>query len=97
MARPTRRFVAVKSAERQAARVDHKTRDFFVRQRTLPVNTIRAHLSEVGIVVAKGMHGVERPFWAADELPAAAQGAPRRGRLIDVRGDAESGSRSGPI
>ena len=32
--RPTMRFVPVKSAERQAALLDHKTRDFLVRQRT---------------------------------------------------------------
>ena len=46
----------VKSAERQAALLDHKTRDFLVRQRTQLVtpeaclrhDTIRAHLSEFG-------------------------------------------------
>jgi transposase len=43
--RPTMRFVPVKSAERQAALLDHKTRDFLVRQRTQMVNTIRAHIS----------------------------------------------------
>jgi transposase len=32
--RPTMRFVPVKSAERQAALLDPKTRDFLVRQRT---------------------------------------------------------------
>ena len=64
--RPTMRFVPVKSAGvrprtppvrergRTAALLDHKTRDFLVRQRTQLVNTIRAHLSEFGIVVAKG-------------------------------------------
>src|SRR6056297_164378 len=60
--RPTMRFVPVKSAERQAPLLDHKTRDFLVRQRTQLVtpeaclrhDTIRAHLSEFGIVVAKG-------------------------------------------
>jgi transposase len=71
--RPTMRFVPVKSAERQAALLDHKTRDFLIRQRTQLVNTIRAHLSEFGIVVAKGIHNVERLLAAADELPAAAR------------------------
>jgi hypothetical protein len=46
--RPTMRFVPVKSAERQAAHLDHKTRDFLVRQRTQTVNAIRVHLSEFG-------------------------------------------------
>ena len=73
--RPTMRFVPVKSAERQAALLDHKTRDFLVRQRTQLVNTIRAHLSEFGIVVAKGIHNVERLLAAAKVLPAAARPA----------------------
>ena len=46
--RPTMRFVSVKSAERQTALLDHKARDFLVRQRTQTVNAIRAHLSEFG-------------------------------------------------
>lgn len=37
--RPTMRFVPVKSAARQGALVDHKTRDFLVRQQTRLVNT----------------------------------------------------------
>jgi transposase len=87
--RPTMRFVTVKSAERQAALLDHKTRDFPVRQRTQFVNTIRARVSEFGIVVAKGIHSEEdqkiawraifptneRLLEAARDLPAAAQPA----------------------
>ena len=73
--RPTMRFVPVKSAERQAALLDHKTREFLVRQRTQLVNTIRAHLSEFGIVVAKGIHNVDRLLEASSELPDAARPA----------------------
>jgi len=73
--RPTMRFVPVKSAERQAALLDHKTRDFLVRQRTQLVNTVRAHLSEFGIVVAKGVHNVDRLLAATTELPATARPA----------------------
>jgi len=73
--RPTMRFVPVKSAERQAALLDHKTRDFLVRQRTQLINTIRAHLSEFGIVVAKGIHNVDRLLETATDLPAAARPA----------------------
>ena len=73
--RPTMRFVPVKSAERQAALLDHKTRDFLVRQRTQLVNTIRAHLSEFGIVVAKGIHDVDRLLEASTELPEATRPA----------------------
>jgi transposase len=50
--RPTMRFVPVKSADRQAALLDHKARDFLVRQRTQIINAVRAHLGEFGVVVA---------------------------------------------
>ena len=73
--RPTMRFVPVKSANRQAALLDHKTRDFLVRQQTQIVNAIRAHLAEFGIVVAKGIHNVDRLLAAAEEAPDAARPA----------------------
>jgi len=70
--RPTMRFVPVKSAEQQAALLDHKARDFLVRQRTQTVNAIRAHLAEFGIVVAKGIHNLDRLIEAAHDVPEAA-------------------------
>jgi len=70
--RPTMRFVPVKSAEAQAALLDHKARDFLIRQQTQTVNTIRAHLAEFGIVVAKGIHNVDRLLEAAGQTPEAA-------------------------
>lgn len=73
--RPTMRFVPVKSAARQAALLDHKAGDFLVRQRTQIVNAIRAHLSEFGTVVAKGVHNVDRLFDAAHDVPDAARPA----------------------
>lgn len=42
------RFVPVTSADAQAALLDHKARDFLIRQQTRTVNTIRAHLAEFG-------------------------------------------------
>lgn len=75
VARPTMRFVPVKSAERQAALLDHKARDFLVRQRTQTVNAIRAHLAEFGIVVAKGIHNLDRLLEAARDVPEAARPA----------------------
>lgn len=75
VARPTMRFVPVKSAARQAALLDHKARDFLVRQRTQTVNAIRAHLSEFGIVVAKGIHNMDRLLEAARDVPEAARPA----------------------
>lgn len=73
--RPTMRFVPVKSAERQAALLDHKARDFLVRQRTQIVNAIRAHVGEFGVVVAKGIHNVDRLLDATRDLPDAAHPA----------------------
>jgi len=73
--RPTMRFVPVKSADRQAALMDHKTREFLVRQQTQIVNAIRAHLSEFGIVVPKGIHNVDRLLAAAKDAPEAAKPA----------------------
>ena len=73
--RPAMRFVPVKSAERQAALLDHKARDFLVRQRTQTVNAIRAHLAEFGVVVAKGIHNLDRLLAAALDAPDAARPA----------------------
>src|SRR5436305_2564246 len=52
--RPTMRFVAVKSKKAQAAVILFRTRDLLVRQRTQAINALRGHLTEFGVVVAKG-------------------------------------------
>ena len=56
VARPSMRFVPVKSSEQQAALALHRTRDLLVRQRTQLVNMIRALLAEFGIGIARGLH-----------------------------------------
>ena len=53
--RPTMRFVAVKSPERQSALAVHRTRDLLIRQRTQLVNMMRAQLAEFGIALPKGI------------------------------------------
>ena len=55
VARPTMRFVPVKSAEQQAALSMHRTRDLLVKQRTQLVNMIRGLLAEFGIDIPKGL------------------------------------------
>jgi transposase len=52
--RPNMRFVAVKSAEQQAAVIVFRTRDLLVRQRTQSINALRGHLAEFGLVAPKG-------------------------------------------
>src|SRR6476620_9259954 len=59
MSRPGMRFVPIKSAEQQAALMLHKTRELFVKQRTMSVNALRSHLSEFGIIIAKGIGRID--------------------------------------
>ena len=53
--RPTMRFVAVKSAERQSLLMLHRTRELLIRQRTMLVNALRAHMAEFGVVARVGL------------------------------------------
>lgn len=55
VSRPGMRCVPVKSEEQQAVLMLHRTRALFVRQRTMVINALRAHLAEFGLVVAKGI------------------------------------------
>ncbi len=57
--RPSMRFVAVKSAEQQSVLVVHRTRELLVRQRTMLVNAIRAHMAEFGVVARVGLPQVK--------------------------------------
>jgi len=52
--RPSMRFVPAKTAEQQSVLVLHRSRDLLMRQRTMLLNAIRAHLSEFGIVASQG-------------------------------------------
>ena len=54
VARPTMRFVPVKSLEQQAALSMHRTRDLLVKQRTQLINMIRGLLAEFGVDIPKG-------------------------------------------
>jgi transposase len=48
--RPSMRFVPTKTPEQQSCLMLHRTRHLFIRQQTAVINTIRAHLAELGIV-----------------------------------------------
>src|ERR1044071_5573705 len=56
--RPTMRFVPLKTAEQQATTLLHRGREQLVRQRTMLVNALRAHLAEFGMVAAQGLRNV---------------------------------------
>jgi len=69
--RPTMRYVAIKSAEQQAALALHRTRDLFVKQRTQLVNMIRGLLAEFGIEIRRGLEQalMHAKGIAAGEIP----------------------------
>src|SRR5215204_7289859 len=56
--RPTMRFVPAKTADQQAAVLLHRGRERLVRQRTMLVNALRAHLAEFGVLGAQGLRNV---------------------------------------
>ena len=70
MSRPDMRFVPVKSADQQGVLMLHKTRALMVKQRTMAVNALRGHLSEFGLIAAKGIHRIK-------DLIALAEGEDR--------------------
>jgi transposase len=76
--RPTMRFVPIKTAEQQATALLHRGRERLVRQRTMLVNALRAHLAEFGIVAARGLRNVGQLIAIVRDdadirLPAVAQ------------------------
>ena len=48
------RFVAVRSLENHATLMRHKRREMLVSQRTQLLNGLRGHLTEVGVITARG-------------------------------------------
>jgi len=78
MSRPGMRFVPIKSAEQQATLMLHKTRELLIKQQTMSVNALRGHLSEFGIIAAKGIGRVDELLELAESdktLPDAAKAA----------------------
>jgi len=60
--RPTMRFVAIKTGEQQSVLMVHRTRELLVRQRTMLVNAIRAHMAEFGVVARVGLPQLKALF-----------------------------------
>ena len=77
--RPSMRFVPIKTKEQQTALMLHRTRQLLVRQRTMLSNALRGHLSELGVVSAKGRNGTGELLkviadTADNRVPAAVRG-----------------------
>jgi len=69
--RPSMRFVPVKDADQQAVLMMHRARNLLVRQRTMLVNALRAHLAEFGIIAPQGLRHVEQLIAAIEAESAA--------------------------
>ena len=78
--RPSMRFVAVKSAEQQSVLMLHRVRDLLMRQRTMAINALRAHLAELGIVAARGRASVKRLVAGLED--GRLQGVPELARMV---------------
>ncbi len=57
--RPTMRFVPIKTEEQQSALMLHKARELLIRQRTMLVNALRAHMAELGMIAPQGREKID--------------------------------------
>jgi transposase len=78
----SRRFVAVKSVEQQAALVPHRIRKGFLEERTATINRLRGLLSEFGVVLPKSPERLRKGLepWLAQEneyLPGSMKASAR--------------------
>ena len=76
VARPSMRFVPVKSVEQQSVLAVHRARQGFVKARTAQANQIRGLLAEFGLIIPRGLWHVHQRVpalleRAADALPLA--------------------------
>lgn len=70
LARPTMRFVPVKSIEQQSELFLHRVRQGFIEERTALINRIRGLLSELGIVLPQKAAAMRRGVHAVlEDLP----------------------------
>ena len=88
------RFVPVKSPEQQSAAMLHRSRALLVKQRTMLLHAIRAHLAELGIATGAGVSQVTKMVGALVrgeplDLPDLAPTGKRRYRHWSVWADAK--------
>jgi transposase len=71
------RFVPVKDAEQQSVLMLHRARNLLVRQRTMLINALRAHMAEFGIIEPQGLRHValltKEVAYEQERLPELAQ------------------------
>jgi len=54
VSRPNMRFVPIKTEGQQSALMLHKVRELLMRQQTMLVNALRAHMAELGMIAPQG-------------------------------------------
>lgn len=69
--RPNMRFVPIKSDANQSFLMLHRARGLLVRQRTMTVCAIRAHLAEFGIIFGQGRQRIETIMPTIEEVAAS--------------------------
>jgi transposase len=57
--RSSMRFVPVKDANQQSVLMLHRARNLLIRQRTMLVNALPAHMAEFGIIAPQGLRHIE--------------------------------------
>jgi len=86
MDRPGMTHVPVKSVEQQAVLMLHRSRDLLVRHRTMLINAIRAHLSEMGFVARQGQGGSKELLALLDDAGDERVPALVRAALLPLAG-----------
>jgi transposase len=107
--RPNMRFVPVKSAETQAGCTELGIRQNLVEHRSALINSLRGYATEFGVVVAKGLHRVEKLrelIEASADVPASAKAAMSRlgdqirfldGQIAEVNRDLAQQQKTNPV
>ena len=83
------RFVPIKSAEQQADGMVIKTRNLLIRKRSQSANALRAHMAELGIVVATGMASIAKLIERLRDLADSSIPATARLALDELAGQIE--------
>ena len=81
------RFVPVKGVEQQFVLMLHRARSLLVRERTMLVNALCAHMAEFGIIAPQSLGHVKIPTKTISSKRAAPEG--RALDPADDRGPAE--------
>ena len=69
--RPSMRFVPIKDVDQQSVLMLHRARALLIRQRTMLVNALRAHMAEFGVIAPQGLRNVDQLIDAISDARTA--------------------------